>query len=78
MKRLVFVLAALGLAAGAGAQDGPWTLSQCIDYALEHNLTVQRSELTVTQREIDLSTAEGGACRPLAAVRPRISLSVAA
>ena len=59
MKRLVFVLAALGLAAGAGAQDGPWTLSQCIDYALEHNLTVQRSELTVTQREIDLSTAEG-------------------
>ena len=47
------------MAAGAGAQNGPWTLSQCIDYALEHNLSVKQSEVTAAQREIDLNTAEG-------------------
>ena len=59
MRRLVLVAAALSMAAGAGAQNGPWTLSQCIDYALEHNLSVKQSEVTAAQREIDLNTAEG-------------------
>ena len=43
----------------AGAQNGPWTLKQCIDHALEHNITIQQNELNATQREIELSTAEG-------------------
>lgn len=34
-----------------------WTLSDCIRYALEHNLTVRRDSLTVAQREIELHTA---------------------
>ena len=59
MRRLVSVAVALCLAAGAGAQNGPWTLSQCIDYALDHNLSVKQSEVTAAQREIDLNTAEG-------------------
>ena len=50
--------AALCLAAGVRAQDGPWTLSQCIDYALDHNVKVKQTELTAAQREIDLNTAE--------------------
>lgn len=37
---------------------GDWTLSECIDYALEHNISVQQSNLNVRQREIELSTAE--------------------
>ncbi len=58
MRRLLFMAAALCLAAGVRAQDGPWTLSQCIDYALDHNVKVKQTELTAAQREIDLNTAE--------------------
>ena len=42
----------------AGAQEKPWTLQECIGYALDHNLSVQRSALQVRQREIDVNTAE--------------------
>ena len=41
----------------AGAQEKPWTLQECIGYALDHNLTVQQGALQVQQREIDLNTA---------------------
>ena len=36
----------------------PWTLEECINYALAHNLSVQQSALQVQQREIDLNTAQ--------------------
>ena len=58
MRRLVILAAALCLAAGARAQDGPWTLSQCIDYALDHSIKVRQTEITAAQREVELSTAE--------------------
>ena len=45
-------------AARAHAQERVWTLAQCIDYALENNLTIKRSGLTVEQKEISLNTAE--------------------
>ena len=50
---IICVLAAFPASAGA-----PWTLKQCIDYALEHNLTVRQSELSAAQKEIALNTAE--------------------
>ena len=61
MKRNSILLAALLLLSGGAlrAQDGPWSLSDCIAYALDHNLTVKRSELTVEQREVELNTAKG-------------------
>ena len=49
---------ALGIAAGAQAQERVWTLAQCIDYALENSLSIKRSELNVEQKEISLNTAE--------------------
>ena len=58
MRQLVISAAALLLSVAAGAQQGPWSLSDCIDYALEHNLTVQKSRLTVEQREVELNTAQ--------------------
>ena len=58
MRQLVISAAALLLSVAAGAQQGPWSLSDCIDYALEHNLTVQQSRLTVEQREVELNTAQ--------------------
>ena len=57
MRRLILTTAALLAGAAAFAQQGPWSLKDCIDYALEHNLTVQQSSLTVEQREVDLNTA---------------------
>ena len=57
MKRLILTAAALLAGAAAFAQQGPWSLKDCIDYALEHNLTVKQSALTVEQREVDLNTA---------------------
>ena len=55
---MVLFAAALCLAAGAGARNVPWTLSQCIDYALDHNLTVRQNEINAAQREVELNTAE--------------------
>ena len=41
------------------AQQKEWTLRECIDHALEHNITVRQSALNVEQKEIDLNTAKG-------------------
>ena len=61
MRRISLLIAAAVLLGSipARAQQGPWSLLDCINYALEHNLTVQQSALTVEQREVDLNTAEG-------------------
>ena len=59
MKRIFLALALL-IPALAGAQDlsHPWTLPECLDWALEHNLNVKQSELNVAQREIQLNTSK--------------------
>lgn len=57
MKKIL--LAALLISSAASAQTGGWDLKTCIDYALDHNLTVKQSQNTVQQREIDVNTAEG-------------------
>lgn len=57
MKRLAFSLAVLLAAVPTFAQKGPWSLSDCIDYALEHNISIQQSALAVEQKEVDLNTA---------------------
>ena len=57
MRRLILSAAAIVACVSAHAQQGPWSLKDCIDYALEHNLTMQQSGLTVEQREVDLNTA---------------------
>ena len=39
------------------AQSDSWTLDACVQYALDHNLTVKQSELMKSQREVELNTA---------------------
>ncbi len=69
MKRYI-ILAGLMLAAGvasAAQTDGSvksaqgggrnWSLKECVDYALEHNISVKQQENTRQQKEIELSTA---------------------
>ncbi len=59
MRRIVITAALLAaFAAGAQAQERVWTLSQCIDHALENSLRIKQSELGVEQKEISLNTAE--------------------
>lgn len=47
-------------AAGAQTEQAAqgWSLRQCINYALEHNITVKQQDVTKQQREIDLNTAK--------------------
>ncbi len=35
----------------------PWTLERCIDYAVEHNISIERYRLQLEQREVQLNTA---------------------
>ena len=39
------------------AQQG-WTLEQCSQYAVDHNIQIQQSQLTVEQQEIELQTSK--------------------
>ena len=59
MRKLILALALLSPAL-AGAQDlrHPWTLQECLDWALEHSLTVKQGELNLTQQEIQTNTTE--------------------
>lgn len=58
-SRILILAAALLAGTAARGQNGPWSLADCINHALEHNLTVRQSALTVEQREVELSTAKG-------------------
>lgn len=40
------------------AQAGPWTLERCINYAKEHNITVQQSQLNVQRNELQLKQSQ--------------------
>ena len=55
MRILVAIAATLLTAVPARART--WSLSECIDYALENNITVRQNTLSVQQRENDLNTA---------------------
>lgn len=59
MGRMIIAAAlALAVSAGAQAQERVWTLPQCIDYALENNLSIKQNDISVEQKEISLNTAE--------------------
>ena len=59
MKKMFLTAAFLLAAWAAWAQaEGPWTLSRCIDYALDHSIKVKQNEINAAQREIELNTAE--------------------
>ena len=59
MKKTMIMLGLALIHLTVAAQQKQWTLGECIDYALEHNISVQQSRLNVDQKEIDLNTAEG-------------------
>lgn len=59
MYRIIFTLSfILASLAASAQQSGGWTLRQCIDYALENNITVKQQDVTQRQNEVQLSTAK--------------------
>ncbi|MFH6602368.1 TolC family protein [Maribacter algicola] len=41
------------------AQNKKWTLQECVEYALEHNITIQQSELDLKDAEVNKLDAKG-------------------
>lgn len=57
-KILINLLILTGLSTyAAQAQEG-WTLRQCIDYAIEHNISVQQTANSAEQSKVDVNTAK--------------------
>jgi len=54
----ILIAFALMQAVEAPATDHPWTLQECTEWALEHNLTVAAQAATVEGRAIDKNTAD--------------------
>lgn len=63
-KKLIIACFALGcVAAQAQTASQPqfpaaWTLRQCIDYAIEHNISIRQTENTAEQNAISVNTAK--------------------
>lgn len=58
MKKTIIVFIAF-LSINTFSQNKKWNLRECVDYALEHNISIKQSELDVTQSEINKRDAIG-------------------
>ncbi|MCR4853247.1 MAG: TolC family protein [Prevotella sp.] len=56
MKRKIIIAIVAAITLQVHAQQ-TWTLRQCVDYAVDHNLQIKQSNITRQQREIDVNTA---------------------
>jgi outer membrane protein len=59
MKTKLCALIAFFVVISSIAQDKKWTLKECVDYALGHNLSVKRADFTSQLRQEDITTAKG-------------------
>ena len=61
MKKIVGIcfFFALILQTSSFAQSKKWTLEECVQYALEHNITIKQTELDSQISQLDKSTAIG-------------------
>ncbi len=56
MKKYIILIAVLLFAGGAFAQQN-WTLRDCIEYALKHNIQIKKQEISTEQQKVDLNSA---------------------
>ena len=66
MKRKITFVAALICSAAVAAQQ-PWSLRQCIDYALEHNIQIKQQIITNYKQQLNVSTAKNSRLPDLSA-----------
>jgi len=58
MKKLIFILLAF-ISITTQAQDKKWTLQECVEYALDNNISVKQSELDLQNAELNKKDAFG-------------------
>ncbi|MFD1094204.1 TolC family protein [Salegentibacter chungangensis] len=59
MKKLSFLACILFLGISATAQEKKWTLQECVNYALENNISIKQSELELELADIEELEAKG-------------------
>lgn len=59
MKNFSFIVLLLLFCGNATAQEKKWTLEECVNYALENNISVKRSQLDMDLAEVEKSDATG-------------------
>lgn len=58
IKQMAVMSLVVATAAYAANGQEAWTLQQCVDYALENNLTVKNTRLQVDQAQLDVTSAK--------------------
>ncbi|MGV8947073.1 MAG: TolC family protein [Lutibacter sp.] len=59
MRTKIVSILALVLFINANAQDKKWTLQECVNYALDHNISIKQQELSKELVEEDITIAKG-------------------
>ncbi len=59
MKRLVFSIGLIVAAITVSAETRQWSLRQCIDYAIDHNIQVKQQQNITRQQQIQLDDNRG-------------------
>lgn len=59
MKKLVLFILLISSGISLQAQSKKWTLKECVEYALENNISVRQSELDLDLTEVEKSDAIG-------------------
>ena len=67
MKVFITATVALLLMPASVLAQQQWSLRQCIDYAVEHNIQVKQREVSRMQRELDVNTAKNSRLPDLSA-----------
>ena len=60
MNRSFVCAVALGVVTALSAQERIWTLQECIDHAMEHNIKLRKSQLTTASAEVGIKEAKAG------------------
>lgn len=60
MNRAFVCAAALSVVTALGAQERVWTLQECINHAMEHNIKLRKSQLTTASAEVGIKEAKAG------------------
>lgn len=59
MRKLFIICFSLFVSATGFAQNKKWTLQECVQYALDNNITIKQAEVALLNTAIDKSDAEG-------------------
>ncbi|MGK7391576.1 MAG: TolC family protein [Candidatus Cyclobacteriaceae bacterium M2_1C_046] len=54
----IFIVVFSFITFSLSAQNGVWTLEECVDYALEHNLALKRAKLGLENSHVDLKQSK--------------------